>query len=592
MIRTVGTGLALATLIFWAPTPNLSAFGADAQSGTYRVWSLNETMGRDPHETIDDVTGLTGQVGAPTMVTAMENQFFVPPCAIIFWNRDTNDFLAVGATGGFQFAVDVNRSTTVSTTVGVGFGGGDAWATVNGNSSFSPYMVQRGTAAATPVGGSGTATGFRWSLGASSATGVRVNSATGKVYLGNFFPGELIELDPVTDTVRKWSVGNRPYFLELDSSGRVYATATAGGGFPDQIIRLDPVTSDVTRWNIPGGGLQATVSFGTPNFITGDVGGNIWFTESASNEVGRLNPGTNVIDEFTKAGLGRLDAIASSGAGATLQNFMTETSGHVTVQTVSASTTLISTLVTPATATLSPSTSIAPKTAVTYSTVRRTILPTTSASTSSDGNGFDRFPVPSGSSTPTGMTRVAFPQTVFGSMEGSEDVFEFKSDIIVAPPPDDEVCGDGIDNDGDGDIDEDCPVTAGRMTGGGSVFAMDGTRVTHGFQLHCDAAELPNNLQVNWGKGNKFHLESLTSATCTDDPAIGPSPPAASFDTYVGEGTGRYNGVSGATIEFTFTDAGEPGTSDTATIEIKVGVTVVLSATGIIDRGNHQAHDD
>jgi hypothetical protein len=64
------------------------------------------------------------------------------------------------------------------------------------------------------------------------------------------------------------------------------------------------------------------------------------------------------------------------------------------------------------------------------------------------------------------------------------------------------------------------------------------------------------------------------------------------FDTFVGSGTGRLNGESGATIEFTFTDQGEPGkTADTASIQIKdAGANVVVTVDGSINRGNHQAH--
>ena len=40
------------------------------------------------------------------------------------------------------------------------------------------------------------------------------------------------------------------------------------------------------------------------------------------------------------------------------------------------------------------------------------------------------------------------------------------------------------------------------------------------------------------------------------------APPASSFDTVTGTGTGWYDGQSGATIEFKFTDAGEPGRND------------------------------
>jgi hypothetical protein len=133
--------------------------------------------------------------------------------------------------------------------------------------------------------------------------------------------------------------------------------------------------------------------------------------------------------------------------------------------------------------------------------------------------------------------------------------------------------------------------TTERMTGGGSVIDPAGnptTRVTHGFELYCDVTKGPNNLEVNWGNGNNFHLTSLTSATCTDDPSITPNPPAAGFDTYHGTGTGTLNGVAGATIDFTFTDAGEPGTSDHATIIINGGAT--LSVSGNLQNGNQQAH--
>jgi len=92
------------------------------------------------------------------------------------------------------------------------------------------------------------------------------------------------------------------------------------------------------------------------------------------------------------------------------------------------------------------------------------------------------------------------------------------------------------------------------MTGGGSVFAADGQRVTHGFELHCDIEDAPNNLEINWGPGNHFHMEELTSAVCTDDPNIDQHPPKHSpFDTYIGTGTGR---VPGASVTFTFFDAG------------------------------------
>ena len=131
------------------------------------------------------------------------------------------------------------------------------------------------------------------------------------------------------------------------------------------------------------------------------------------------------------------------------------------------------------------------------------------------------------------------------------------------------------------------------MTGGGRVTtgSMQAT-YGFGFELHCDAKRNPNNLEVNWGNGSNFHLERLTTASCSDNPAIVPNPPAAGFDTYRGTGTGRYKGSSGATAEWTFTDAGEPGTNDTAKIVIKdAGGNTALSVSGNLTGGDNQAHN-
>ena len=138
-----------------------------------------------------------------------------------------------------------------------------------------------------------------------------------------------------------------------------------------------------------------------------------------------------------------------------------------------------------------------------------------------------------------------------------------------------------------GDIPE---VTEGRMTGGGSVYHEDdkkNPRVTHGFTLHCDGG--PNSLEVNW-PGNKFHMESLTSVTCKDFPLISEGNPVAGFDTIEGSGVGRLNGVPGATVNFRFIDAGEPGSvADSVMMTISNGGQV-LEVSGTIQKGNQQAH--
>jgi hypothetical protein len=134
-----------------------------------------------------------------------------------------------------------------------------------------------------------------------------------------------------------------------------------------------------------------------------------------------------------------------------------------------------------------------------------------------------------------------------------------------------------------------CPPAGcadGRMTRRGRLAG--DMIVTHGFELHCRI----NNLEINWNGGNHFHLDSLTNVKCIDDPKIQPQPPAAPFDRYEADGYGSYNGVPGYQIHFEFTDAGEPGTKDTAFIVIHGGSpdTTVLIANAFLEHGNYQAH--
>jgi hypothetical protein len=144
------------------------------------------------------------------------------------------------------------------------------------------------------------------------------------------------------------------------------------------------------------------------------------------------------------------------------------------------------------------------------------------------------------------------------------------------------------------------------MTGGGSVFTTGGIRVTHGFELRAPATEHPQSLEINWNdphtKGPdemRFHLTDLTFAQCEDDPNINPEHPETPADTFIGTGIGSLNGVFGATIEFVFTDAGEPGgtkptnpTPDTVTLIIKdtSGAVVLMLDRAPLDQGNQQMH--
>lgn len=140
-----------------------------------------------------------------------------------------------------------------------------------------------------------------------------------------------------------------------------------------------------------------------------------------------------------------------------------------------------------------------------------------------------------------------------------------------------------------------CATGRGRFTGGGHQVDVGGiAKITRGLTIHCDLL-LSNNLEINWGGGNNFHmLEHLETIACFDDPAIEQKPPSAPIDTLIGVGTGRYNGVDGYRIEFTLVDAGEPGRSDEMAILITApGGGVVLNVPRQhLSGGNLQAHYD
>ncbi|TDI53306.1 MAG: hypothetical protein E2O97_00675 [Acidobacteria bacterium] len=422
----VFTAVALAAIL-WTLANSYAADGGP-HLGTWTHWSLvpgGTINGFDPHETIADPTGLTKHVGAPAMYTSMEN-VCGGNCGLLYWNPTTDDFKAYCVTGGFQFSGDLNLGAPAAVAGSPNFGGGDAWAVVNGNSTHTPYMNFAGTDDLR-----------RYNIGTPQGTGVRVNPTNGKVYVGDF-GGLIIELDPSTNTLRKWTTTCKPYNLVLDPP-LVYATCVASGLEPDQILRLDPTAAalNVTRWTVPGAGnFQNSVGFGIPNGITLDQDGNVWFSETTSDEVGKLDLSNDCFDEYTKATLDAPQDVSSSGSGATQQAFFTETSlgQKLSVLTVAASTP-VTNCVAPTTVTIGPAVSTATFVDFTLTPRQNFITPVVTAVMSSNGNGIDRFPLPAGTANPTAITEVVFANTVYGTFQASDDVYEFVSDIIIAPPP-------------------------------------------------------------------------------------------------------------------------------------------------------------
>ena len=476
--------LLVALLALFTAGTAANAFHGGPHLGTYRTWAIgaNPTIAAvDPYETVEDVTGLTAQVATPaaplSMVTAMNDIGGFR--GLLYWNPVTSAFKGYRLTSQqftSQVAVDINRG--IPAAAPGSFGGGDVWGAVSGGVGFGAYVNFRGS------------NNFRrWAIGV-SLPGIRVNPSTGRVYVANdlnpsFDPdGVLVELDPVTNTQRNWlAQGASPCKLTI-AGGLVYATSWQPSRH--QIIRLNPVTNEIRRWNVPGGGFAPCQ--GAANSITSDGEGNVWFTESASDEIGRLNPITNVISEYTKPGVDNPQGIASSGAGPTLQSFFTEASpsapggGKVSVLTNAAASPTETTVV-PTTETIAPfGPFVRTPVDFTVTPVTATIAPATTPSTSTNGSGIDRFPIPSFTSEPTGITPVVLANTVFGSMTGSDHVFQFTSTGgIVAPPPG-APCPDNEDEDDDGltDRNENLLLTLLRVADSDEDGIVDGNDDANG----------------------------------------------------------------------------------------------------------------
>jgi hypothetical protein len=148
------------------------------------------------------------------------------------------------------------------------------------------------------------------------------------------------------------------------------------------------------------------------------------------------------------------------------------------------------------------------------------------------------------------------------------------------------------------------PVDKSRMTGGGGLPIVDpvtklpkGDDAHDALMLHCDPRVQPDQLQISW-QGSHFHMTGADTTNCSDSNPLVPNANGASFDTITGTGHGRYNGMPGATVQWKFTDNGEPGTLDHGEITVfdQFGVPVLCAQGDLLTgplagEGNYQAHD-
>lgn len=475
----------------------------DAQiTGTYRVWDTNATLGNDPNQSIADPEGLSGHVSTPanplTIATVYENTFCSgAPCGVTYWNPETNQFRCYGYSSGSMTGVDI-AGGSYPAQIGPGseaYGPGDTWLAKSG--SFSPGSSGGGRSLTVHFAGTDN---FRsWNAG--DLISVAVDETRGGVWYGDESGNVVGFFDPVSGFTDRWNVGGRVHFVAVHpTSGLIYATV----GSLDQIVELDPGTGNTRRWTVPAGGFTSSVGFLNNNAIAIDDDGNVWFSETDTGHVGRLDLTTNTISEYLGATIGGPRQVAASGTtfGGDLQIFFTEDgvtdsvalittaeadlAGFVqrtstVVPPVAGNVVATSTLMTAGIHSHVPNTPIIPPLDTIVFAVDEAPgnpPPTTLTDGGDPLPGIISFPLPAGTSRAIGMTQVAQANTVFGSMIGTEDVFRLRSDAIIAPPIDDDEDDDGVpddsdncpttpnpgqedaDGDGVGDVCDNCPTTA------------------------------------------------------------------------------------------------------------------------------------
>ncbi|MGE3909326.1 MAG: CARDB domain-containing protein [Chloroflexota bacterium] len=97
----------------------------------------------------------------------------------------------------------------------------------------------------------------------------------------------------------------------------------------------------------------------------------------------------------------------------------------------------------------------------------------------------------------------------------------------------------------------------------------------------------PEETRGGWGR---FHLTSMTSAQCLNDPSIANGARGATFDTHRGTGRGRLADGSSASIEWAIVDGGEPGRRDRITVTVRdARGRTVFNLSGTLQAGRVRA---
>jgi virginiamycin B lyase len=113
-------------------------------------------------------------------------------------------------------------------------------------------------------------------------------------YLGQHFPvkpvpGAVMIAGPTNVTIREWmapSLGSRPHDPLAAADGSIWWS----GQFASKLGRVDPRSGAIREFTLPAGS--------QPHGLVEDRQGNIWYTGIAKNVIGRMDPKTGMVTEY------------------------------------------------------------------------------------------------------------------------------------------------------------------------------------------------------------------------------------------------------------------------------------------------------
>jgi uncharacterized repeat protein (TIGR01451 family) len=120
----------------------------------------------------------------------------------------------------------------------------------------------------------------------------------GNIWFCELFANQIGRINPTTHVITEFrtptsqstSIGNSgsaPAYITAGPDGNLWFTESGG----NKIGRIDPTTLAITEFALPA-------TFYNPSAIARGPDGNIWFVQTGANQIGRINPTSGAVTEF------------------------------------------------------------------------------------------------------------------------------------------------------------------------------------------------------------------------------------------------------------------------------------------------------